>query len=609
MERLSKRPRLSTCPPIGRKDDELNRRRALCDLTLRSKWELIFQKYGHDFEGIGDEIDVVSGAIAVDNGHLKGMRREGDTGCEQPARLDVNRSALARAITKAPKGLHKHEAEDESILRSIESMWEGAIIIASDSEEDEAEDDKQLPHPRCQDGAMVPLESATDPETQRSAIRAKTMTVTLEEAEADFEDMEQHMDASESTYTPETSTESPRRSQSASHSAHSKGTNTTHRATDSRSSIDSDLQYDTVDISDNALLRKFGHQVGNQVLDFLRQRRAADQAHIDPEWQVPEFGQPLPTIEPDWQSSTVARQNGTSAKSNFQERQSLTPSDSEVISIESDEDVLQGHTTSARLPSIASSCSSEKATPQPRPPIKLPCLDKRLDKKRKAQRVDVYPELTLRQFRWLVVFREKKQMRFDKITDISLFDGQSAESLRKTYMNYRENRDNFNALKPKSPVFRPWSNAEDEHLLKLKKDLRLGELEDRIWHRSDKDITNRLVYLWSEQDSAVRARGTSQRAPASTPADVSKDEGVGTSNANPFVIGIDEDRDTEIQTQPKLVADSPSEAELRETQQIQDKTSVAKEPLKDLRDRSLHAVTDVTSASGIAGLSESNKGG
>jgi hypothetical protein len=45
---------------------------------LKSKFESIFEKYGKDFEGQGDEIDLVTGQIVVNNGHLLTIRNEGD---------------------------------------------------------------------------------------------------------------------------------------------------------------------------------------------------------------------------------------------------------------------------------------------------------------------------------------------------------------------------------------------------------------------------------------------------------------------------------------------------------------------------------------------------
>lgn len=55
-------------------------RRARLDLRLKSRFESIFEKYGKDFSGIGDEIDLESGEIVVNHGHVDGLRDETDPG-------------------------------------------------------------------------------------------------------------------------------------------------------------------------------------------------------------------------------------------------------------------------------------------------------------------------------------------------------------------------------------------------------------------------------------------------------------------------------------------------------------------------------------------------
>lgn len=61
-------------------DVDLNKRRARNDFRLKSIFETIFEKYGRDFDGIGDEIDMRTGEIVVNNGHILGMRNERDAG-------------------------------------------------------------------------------------------------------------------------------------------------------------------------------------------------------------------------------------------------------------------------------------------------------------------------------------------------------------------------------------------------------------------------------------------------------------------------------------------------------------------------------------------------
>ncbi|KXH45574.1 hypothetical protein CNYM01_07748 [Colletotrichum nymphaeae SA-01] len=96
MEPPTKRPRLGQKAKED-EDDELNyepeevsqmrdpgfrfeQSRAFAAFKLKSTFEHIFEKYEKDFTGIGDEIDLRTGKIITDNGHLAGMRYERDTG-------------------------------------------------------------------------------------------------------------------------------------------------------------------------------------------------------------------------------------------------------------------------------------------------------------------------------------------------------------------------------------------------------------------------------------------------------------------------------------------------------------------------------------------------
>lgn len=77
MESSHKRQRLSGAKvQVG----NLQQRRARNDNQLKSIFESIFDKYGKDFDGIGDEIDLRTGEIVVDNGHVIGMKSERDPG-------------------------------------------------------------------------------------------------------------------------------------------------------------------------------------------------------------------------------------------------------------------------------------------------------------------------------------------------------------------------------------------------------------------------------------------------------------------------------------------------------------------------------------------------
>ncbi|KAK5120350.1 hypothetical protein LTR85_006289 [Meristemomyces frigidus] len=61
-------------------DTQLQQARTTHNQQLKSRFESIFAKYERDFTGVGDEIDLETGEIVVDNGHLANMRQELDSG-------------------------------------------------------------------------------------------------------------------------------------------------------------------------------------------------------------------------------------------------------------------------------------------------------------------------------------------------------------------------------------------------------------------------------------------------------------------------------------------------------------------------------------------------
>lgn len=88
---------------------ELHERRVRNDLRLKSAFESIFEKYGKDFSGIGDEIDLETGEIVVDRGHVLGMKNETDPGCEEDMYDELNPEywSCKDASKLSVKSLHK----------------------------------------------------------------------------------------------------------------------------------------------------------------------------------------------------------------------------------------------------------------------------------------------------------------------------------------------------------------------------------------------------------------------------------------------------------------------------------------------------------------------
>lgn len=57
---------------------DFNRKRRHNALRLKNRFADIIERYGHDFEDVGDVIDLETEKVVVDNGHLSNMERELD---------------------------------------------------------------------------------------------------------------------------------------------------------------------------------------------------------------------------------------------------------------------------------------------------------------------------------------------------------------------------------------------------------------------------------------------------------------------------------------------------------------------------------------------------
>jgi hypothetical protein len=97
--------------------ERLDKRRAYNDFRLKSRFESIFEKYGKDFSGVGDVIDLQTGKLVVNNGHLITMEHERDElGADFNSFPDTIQVANGDSITEkspaeSPKILSRPEQE------------------------------------------------------------------------------------------------------------------------------------------------------------------------------------------------------------------------------------------------------------------------------------------------------------------------------------------------------------------------------------------------------------------------------------------------------------------------------------------------------------------
>ena len=126
MEPPLKRQRLSA---TVESEDDLQERRVRNDLQLKSRFETIFEKYSKDFEGIGDEIDMRTGEIVVNNGHILGMTNErdvGDFGDDETSSGELESGYYSE--DEDSHSLDDHNGPRNTILKSVDS--EDAVLIS-----------------------------------------------------------------------------------------------------------------------------------------------------------------------------------------------------------------------------------------------------------------------------------------------------------------------------------------------------------------------------------------------------------------------------------------------------------------------------------------------
>ena len=89
---------------------------------FKSVLEGIFEKYGRDFTGVGDEIDLRTGKLVVDNGHLKRMEDEGDVGGRLGSsedELDLDDDSDGSLLDGTNLGPQDEQEWDEQPLESL----------------------------------------------------------------------------------------------------------------------------------------------------------------------------------------------------------------------------------------------------------------------------------------------------------------------------------------------------------------------------------------------------------------------------------------------------------------------------------------------------------
>jgi hypothetical protein len=260
-------------------DFDLEEKRAQVDFKLKSAYESIFEKYGRNFDGIGDEIDMETGEIVVNNGHLSKMHNERDIG----------------------KTHHRHyrPLEESSVVEGSSGLEE-SVSEEDQSEEEGEEDDDEV--------------EATEDEASEDDMMEDDLIL------RGFTQATRGRLTQSSTHQ----LHPPSRPIKAHQSSHIAPPHVPTQALPSRSQI----------------LAQFGSQLGPQIADVVSRQNAhagnGKNRSVESAWHLPpDLEQRYPlnvrTVEPAWRAPDISAFHPTSRRSakahavNFEKQRSPSP--------------------------------------------------------------------------------------------------------------------------------------------------------------------------------------------------------------------------------------------------------------------------------------------
>ena len=138
-------------PQPSRNNDptwQLERGRQENDQKLKGRFEHIFAKYAKDFSSVGDEIDMETGEIVVDNGHITCMQHERDVGSNPSSQF------VAAFAGELEDDDNLDDNGDHDGDHGMESGSEDDLgLEEDDGQQDDEEDDAQDDEEDGEDGA------------------------------------------------------------------------------------------------------------------------------------------------------------------------------------------------------------------------------------------------------------------------------------------------------------------------------------------------------------------------------------------------------------------------------------------------------------------------
>ncbi|EXJ90993.1 hypothetical protein A1O1_04100 [Capronia coronata CBS 617.96] len=271
-EPFPKRPRLSIFADQStdaKLDEDLGALRYRNDHLLKSRFESIFEKYSHDFTGVGDEIDIVKGKVVVNNGHLEGMEDEADVGEIHDEELDGK--SFLKAIAMESDGEDQASTEEaDDLITSIEGIAEDTAMSDDETSSEDGQDESFTTPERSQSPYFTPPDLHKPPHT-KDAVQEHFPGAKADAYDSDkdslFEVCDQQRSSSPDSLF-EVASPALARDDPVRHS--------------SRTSPVRD------EPEESAILQKYGPQIGKEVLEMLRKaRNTAIEAQVEPAWRLP----------------------------------------------------------------------------------------------------------------------------------------------------------------------------------------------------------------------------------------------------------------------------------------------------------------------------------
>ena len=579
-------------------DETLSRARWRNDLSLKSRFEAIFEKYAHDFTGVGDEIEVATGAVVVNNGHLAAMEDEGDTGTAMPSSRtppdepgNINGGSLLRAMTVAPEdhGFSFENVRDDDLVMSIEAMAENAVYSEDDDDDTES---------RSAEGLTDLGYNGKSPMMPAGLVASSCVNLEEEDSSGDEELFQTAEAISAERFNGETAAffgirdadcaeEWVRNPDDGEHISLDNDIDSDIvvkreeedylRDRDSKfgdhdkfrlSSPDSlfeveqylpespnqDLEQEGQEpaypklpsvggeVSNNAILDKFGPKIGPQVIDVLQKRQAVKDAHIEPAWRFPDIGVvfPKPKLEtplddlrlsPEpssgrkeslWRDSHTSRPalqelqytmfrkaRGSSQLSNESEdplqEDFHQAKDSDNVAGDENFDVLLDEVYDGICPFCRKQFSvrgslyvhwDELIKKSVRDDVHDMAYIKH--QRRRKRRRSQFPKVTVQEFYTMIKLREVDKLEWQEIYDQGFFGQRPATSLQSIYYQYRTLAKTDEELAAER---RPWTAKEDNRLLGFCEDptITFQKLRKVMRTRPQAELGNRLASIWMQE--------------------------------------------------------------------------------------------------------------